>query len=58
MTDMSDTHFDYYADRKHDHGHDHHAPAEGRDEGPPSEYEIISRAMQELFSEKTKNKIK
>jgi nitrile hydratase alpha subunit len=52
MTDMSDTHFDYYADRKHDHGHDHHAPAEGRDEGPPSEYEIISRAMQELLEAK------
>jgi len=37
------------------HGHDHdHPPARGRDheEGPPSEHEILSRAMQELLEEK------
>ena len=46
--------FDYYAKRPHghDHGHEHahdHAPAAGEPEGPPSEYEILSRAMQELM---------
>jgi len=37
----------------HDHDHDH-PPAKGRDhdEGPPSEHEILSRAMQELLEEK------
>ncbi|HUQ77166.1 MAG TPA: nitrile hydratase subunit alpha [Burkholderiales bacterium] len=37
----------------HDHDHDH-AKAHDRshDEGPPSEYEIMSRAMQELLEEK------
>jgi nitrile hydratase len=45
---------DYYAKKKqhhdHDHDHDHdHGPIEERDEGPPSEYEIMSRAMQELL---------
>ena len=53
MTDMSDTSFDYYAHRKHDHGHGRghgdHAPVAVADAGPPSEYEIMSRAMQELL---------
>ena len=31
----------------HDHPHDH-----DEDEGPPSEHEIMSRAMQELLEEK------
>ena len=45
---------DYYAKKKHDHGHDHdaHEAIEERDEGPPSEYEIMSRAMQELLEDK------
>jgi len=49
MSDMTS------ADNKHhDHDHDHndHAPVEERDEGPPSHYEIMSRAMQELLEEK------
>ena len=35
----------------HDH---HHPPAQGREHeaGPPSEHEILSRAMQELLEEK------
>lgn len=47
--------FDHYAkrphDHKHGHGHEHdpHAPAAGEPDGPPSEYEILSRAMQELM---------
>ncbi len=55
---MSDTGFDYYANRNraHDHGHDHahdgHAAKDEPREGPPSEYEIMSRAMQELLVEK------
>lgn len=55
---MSNPSFDYYAGKKHDqdHGHDHgpdeHAPINDQDEGPPSEYEIMSRAMQELLEEK------
>ena len=46
--------FDYYAKRPPDHGHDHdhehdeHAPQEHA-EGPPSRFEIMSRAMQELL---------
>jgi len=52
MTGMSDTSFDYYARRKHDHDHDDHAPVAGQDAGPPSEYEIMSRAMQELLEAK------
>jgi nitrile hydratase len=52
MTDMSDTDFDYYAHKKHDHGHDDHAPVAGEGEGPPSDYEIMSRAMQELLEAK------
>ena len=31
----------------HDHAHNH-----GKDDGPPSEHEILSRAMQELLEEK------
>ncbi len=53
---MSNPSFDYYAQKKHahDHGHDHdeHAPADEPREGPPSEFEIMSRAMQELLEEK------
>ena len=47
--------YDYYAKRPHDHGHDHdhddHAPQEHA-EGPPSEFELVSRAMQELLEAK------
>ena len=47
--------FDYYAKRPHDHDHDHdhddHAP-QTEAEGPPSEFEIVSRAMQELLEAK------
>ena len=57
---MSDPKFDIYAARKHaqhrahDHGdHEHdHAPVNEHDDGPPGEYEIMSRAMQELLEEK------
>lgn len=49
---MSDTAFDYYAHRKHDHKHGEHAPAASEKEGPPSDYEIMSRAMQELLEAK------
>ena len=62
---MSDHPFDYYADRirkgeaahAHDHGdhnhdHDDHAPVNEHDNGPPGEFEIMSRAMQELLEEK------
>ena len=54
---MSDHAFDYYAKKPHAHGdHDHgdhsHAPVTGQDEGPPGEYEIMSRAMQELMEQK------
>ena len=61
---MSKQQFHYYAAKKqraHDHGdHDHphqhgedsHAPINEHDQGPPSEYEIMSRAMQELLEEK------
>jgi nitrile hydratase len=49
---MSST-FDHYAKRPHDHDHDHdhddHAPVTDGAEGPPSEFEILSRAMQELL---------
>ncbi|MDH3288902.1 MAG: nitrile hydratase subunit alpha [Betaproteobacteria bacterium] len=49
--------FDHYAHQKkhvHDHepGHHDHAPVAAQDEGPPSEYEIMSRAMQELLEAK------
>jgi len=47
--------FDFYAKRPHDHGHEHdhddHKP-ESEAEGPPSEFEILSRAMQELLEAK------
>lgn len=56
---MHDHHpFDHYANRRPGHGHDHdhdhdaHHPTEAREEGPPSEYEIMSRAMQELLEAK------
>ena len=51
---MSSSSFDYYANRRHghDHKHDDHAPLAGEDEGLPSEYEIMSRAMQELLEAK------
>jgi nitrile hydratase alpha subunit len=35
-----------------DHSHDDHAPQTDDNEGPPDEYEILSRAMQELLEEK------
>jgi len=49
---MSDTAFDYYARKKHDHDHDDHAPVAGQNSGPPSLYEIMSRSMQELLEAK------
>lgn len=53
---MSNPNFDYYAREKyehgHDHGHDDHAPVNEHDHGPPSDYEVMSRAMQELLEEK------
>jgi nitrile hydratase len=54
MTDYSK---DYYAAKKHahdhgDHVHDAHAPATEHDNGPPSEFEIMSRAMQEILEAK------
>src|SRR5689334_226867 len=55
---MNDPKFDYYArknpehDHDHDHAHDDHAPVNEHDHGPPSEYEILSRAMQELLEQK------
>ena len=54
---MSDYRADYYAARKHlhdhgDHVHDDHAPVTEHDDGPPSEYEIMSRAMQEILEGK------
>src|SRR3954462_2433359 len=56
-SDMTDTKFDHYAGkaRRHDHGdhtHDDHAPATEHDDGPPGEFEIMSRAMQELLEDK------
>ena len=55
---MTDTKFDYYARHHpnhsgpHEHGDHDHAPVTEHDDGPPSEYEIMSRAMQELLEEK------
>ena len=58
---MTNPTHDYYArshhdhDHAHDHDHDDHAqpnPANEHDNGPPSEYEIMSRAMQELLEQK------
>jgi nitrile hydratase len=55
MSMSSHPSFDQYAGRTrphdHQHPHDHAAPA-ADDDGPPSEYEIMSRAMQELLEEK------
>ncbi len=51
---MSSSRFDSAA-HAHDHGdhhHDDHAPINEHDDGPPGEYEIMSRAMQELLEEK------
>lgn len=59
---MSKTTHDHYArshgdhhhdhDHAHDHDHDDHAPVNEHDNGPPGEYEIMSRAMQELLEQK------
>ena len=58
---MNDHQSDYYAAKKHahdhgDHDHDHehgdHAPVTEHDDGPPSEFEIMSRAMQEILEAK------
>ncbi len=59
---MSKTTHDHYArshgdhhhdhDHAHDHDHDDHAPTNEHDNGPPGEYEIMSRAMQELLEQK------
>lgn len=54
---MSSDQVDYYAAKKHahehgDHVHDDHAPVTGHDDGPPSEFEIMSRAMQEILEAK------
>jgi nitrile hydratase len=49
---MSDHPHDDYAKKKHGHDHEDRAAVEGQDEGPPSEYEIMSRAMQEILEEK------
>ena len=54
---MSDQRTDYYAAKKHaydhgDHVHDDHAPVNEHADGPPSEYEIMSRAMQEILEAK------
>ena len=58
---MTKTTHDYYAhkqsehrdhDHAHDHDHDDHAPVNEHDSGPPGDYEIMSRAMQELLEQK------
>jgi nitrile hydratase alpha subunit len=58
---MTNPTHDYYArshhdhDHAHDHDHDDHKvpnPANEHDNGPPGEYEIMSRAMQELLEQK------
>jgi nitrile hydratase len=56
---MSDTRFDFYAAKKHahdhgdhEHAHEAHAPVNEHDNGPPSEYEVMSRAMQEILEAK------
>ena len=53
---MANERIDYYAAKKHahdhgDHTHDDHAPITEH-EGPPSEFEIMSRAMQEILEAK------
>jgi nitrile hydratase alpha subunit len=56
---MNETPFDYYASKNHahehdahDHDHGPHAPVNEHDDGPPSEYELMSRAMQEILEAK------
>jgi nitrile hydratase len=54
---MPDTKFDYYAAGRqqhgaHDHDHGDHAPINEHDDGPPGEFEVMSRAMQDLLEEK------
>jgi len=55
---MANPDHDYYArshhdhDHAHDHDHDDHKPVSEHDHGPPGEYEIMSRAMQELLEQK------
>ena len=53
---MSGTPHDHYArghdDQAHDHDHDDHKPVNEHDDGPPGEYEIMSRAMQEILEAK------
>ena len=65
---MADFKLDYYAARKHEHAHDHgdhthdhgdhthdhddHTPTTEHGEGPPSDFEIMSRAMQEILEAK------
>ena len=54
---MADHRADYYAGKMHahdhgDHTHDDHAPVTEHDDGPPSEFEIMSRAMQEILEAK------
>jgi nitrile hydratase alpha subunit len=53
---MSNPTHDYYArsHHDHDHAHDHddHAPVNEHDNGPPGDFEIMSRAMQELLEQK------
>ncbi len=54
---MTERTFDYYAKKPrahgdHDHDHDDHAPVNEHDDGPPGEFEIMSRAMQELMEQK------
>jgi len=44
--------FDHYANHPHEHRHDDHAPVDPGHEGPPSDFEIMSRAMQELLEAK------
>lgn len=55
---MNNSTHDYYArshhdhDHAHDNDHDDHAPVNEHDNGPPGDYEIMSRAMQELLEQK------
>ncbi len=53
---MTNPDHDYYARNHHDHPHTHdhddHAPVNEHDNGPPGEYEIMSRALQELLEQK------
>jgi hypothetical protein len=54
---VSGTPFDHYArnhgdhDHAHDHDHEPPNPANEHDNGPPGDYEIMSRAMQELMEQ-------